>query len=213
MLTNEQENLVNIAISQMSDADIARIRSRTAKVRVSEDDNVSSISQDTMEPIHKGKAIDPRNWGNIEFDESEMNLGIQQAMLKHYNTTRDAEHFVDTMSELPKDKPHTTRQTAGVEEVEDEDEPRMEKSIAKIGHSRRATLRMGIRQQKLGIQCSPNLQSILRLEVISIVHSVEHLQRESIPDIPQTTKIYLQNWILPLKLIMALEGVRIDILS
>ncbi|KAJ3741057.1 hypothetical protein DFH05DRAFT_1528878 [Lentinula detonsa] len=138
MLTNEQENLVNIAISQMSDADIARIRSCTAKVRVSEDDNASFISQDTMEPIHKGKAIDPRNWGNIEFNESEMNLGIQQAMLKHYNTTRDAEHFIDTMSELPKDKPHTTRQTAGVEEVEDEDEPQMEKSIAKIGHSRKS---------------------------------------------------------------------------
>ncbi|KAJ3987886.1 hypothetical protein F5890DRAFT_1551071 [Lentinula detonsa] len=135
MLTNEQEILVNIAISQMSDEDIARIRTRTAKVRISEDDNASSVYQDTVEPKDKGKTTDPRNWGNVKLDEPEINPGIQQAMLTHFIAARDAEHFANSRTELPKDKPRTTRRTAWVEEVEDDEDPRIVRPIAKIGRS------------------------------------------------------------------------------
>ncbi|KAJ3790073.1 hypothetical protein GGU10DRAFT_398330 [Lentinula aff. detonsa] len=135
MLTNEQENLVNIAISQMSDEDIARIRTRTAKVRISEDDNASSVSQDTVEPKDKGKTTDPRNWGNVKLDESEINPDIQQAMLRHFNAARDAEHLANSRNELPKDKPRTNLRTAWVDEIEDDEDPRKVRPIAQIGRS------------------------------------------------------------------------------
>ncbi|KAJ3742609.1 hypothetical protein DFH05DRAFT_1501419 [Lentinula detonsa] len=114
----------------MSDEDIARIRTRTAKVRISEDDNASSVYQDTVEPKDKGKTTDPRNWGNVKLDEPEINPGIQQAMLTHFIAARDAEHFANSRTELPKDKPRTTRRTAWVEEVEDDEDPRIVRPIA-----------------------------------------------------------------------------------
>ncbi|KAJ3780182.1 hypothetical protein GGU10DRAFT_337379 [Lentinula aff. detonsa] len=94
MLTNKQEYVVNLAISsQMSDEDIARIRACTMRINVSGDDNMSSVSQDTVKLKDKGKTTNPQNWGNIELDEPEMNLEIQQAMITQFNAAQDAKHF------------------------------------------------------------------------------------------------------------------------
>ncbi|KAG6876289.1 hypothetical protein C0993_004282 [Termitomyces sp. T159_Od127] len=37
----------------------------------------------------KGKGVDPRNWGDIEFDEAEIEPQIQQELIEGYNTYRD----------------------------------------------------------------------------------------------------------------------------
>ncbi|KAJ3741569.1 hypothetical protein DFH05DRAFT_1559358 [Lentinula detonsa] len=131
MLTDEQENLVNIAISQMSDEDIARIRTRTAKVRISEDDNASSISQDTVEPKDKGKAIDPRNWGNVEIDESEMDPEIQQAILTEFNDAWDAKRINNS----PPGRYSPVRRTTWVEQTNDIEAPQIGRPVAQVTSS------------------------------------------------------------------------------
>ncbi|KAJ3998391.1 hypothetical protein F5050DRAFT_1806014 [Lentinula boryana] len=135
ILTNEQENLVNIAISQMSDEDIMRIRTCTAKVHISEDDNASSISQDTVEPKDKGKAINPRNWGNVEIDESEMDPEIQKAILTEYNAAWDAKRIDKSTPERSKEMYSPVHQTTLVEKTNDIEAPRIGRPVDQVASS------------------------------------------------------------------------------
>ncbi|KAJ3991739.1 hypothetical protein F5050DRAFT_1812207 [Lentinula boryana] len=132
MLTDEQENLVNIAISQMSDENIARIRTRTVKVHISEDDNASSISQDTVEPKDKGKAIDPRNWRNVEIDESEMDPEIQQAILTEFNAAWDTKRIDNPAPERSKERYSPVRRTTWVEQTNDIEVPQIGRPVAQV---------------------------------------------------------------------------------
>ncbi|KAG6894203.1 hypothetical protein C0993_012070 [Termitomyces sp. T159_Od127] len=73
-------------------------------------ENVQFLAENQSgEPLQpKEKDVDPRNWGNIEFDEAEIEPQIQQELIKGYNTYRDdpGNQFHQTVPDHSKNEGH-----------------------------------------------------------------------------------------------------------
>lgn len=74
---------VNEARNKVTRDQREQIDKRTEKV---------SFLSNPGKPENKGKGIDPRNWGDIELDEDEMDPVIQQEILTDLSTVREKEN-------------------------------------------------------------------------------------------------------------------------
>ncbi|KAG2126614.1 hypothetical protein DEU56DRAFT_916001 [Suillus clintonianus] len=82
-LNQEQEHLVKLAESKLTGSDRKRIE--TQKRAVSRNTSRESISSRGEGPSNdKGKAPDPRNWGETEFDDDEVDVNAQRAALESF---------------------------------------------------------------------------------------------------------------------------------
>ncbi|KAJ3751619.1 hypothetical protein EV360DRAFT_2602, partial [Lentinula raphanica] len=77
-LSPEQELTVKMAEANLNDSERERIARRHNSVRILAEDEESREEGPSM---GKGKGIDPRNWGNVRFDDEEMNPGLQAQIL------------------------------------------------------------------------------------------------------------------------------------
>ncbi|KAG1802285.1 uncharacterized protein HD556DRAFT_1190610, partial [Suillus plorans] len=81
-LTREQENLVREAENKLTPAEKERVRTRwNIPSRPSSDGSESEESQVAGPSKDKGKVPDPRNWGNANLDEEDIDLEAQHAAL------------------------------------------------------------------------------------------------------------------------------------
>ena len=80
-LSAEQEKAVETATKQMTTEQQEQVARRQERV-----DLQGGISQNKAEAsLHKGKAIDPRNWGNVDIAPEEMDVNTQKAMIDEYS--------------------------------------------------------------------------------------------------------------------------------
>jgi hypothetical protein len=79
-LTEDQRRVVEAATDQLTSKQQERIAIRQERVATHEENNIP----ETSESRNKGKAIDPRNWGDVEITPEEMDVSIQEAMYEAY---------------------------------------------------------------------------------------------------------------------------------
>jgi hypothetical protein len=60
-------------------------------------------------PCNKGKVVDPRNWGNINFEPDELNINLQEELFNTYE--RGCEHPKRNNKKSRDDKPENRRAT------------------------------------------------------------------------------------------------------
>ncbi|KAF8800028.1 hypothetical protein BYT27DRAFT_7217359 [Phlegmacium glaucopus] len=82
-LTTEQHQLVKAAAEALTKQQKQHIHRRHAKVRARRSESVSSREEGTSKP--KGKAPDPREWGNSGLTQEELDIETQAAVLDSYN--------------------------------------------------------------------------------------------------------------------------------
>ncbi|KAF8814448.1 hypothetical protein BYT27DRAFT_7265826 [Phlegmacium glaucopus] len=82
-LTTEQHQLVKAAAEALTKQQKQHIHRRHAKVRARQSESVSSREEGTSKP--KGKAPDPREWGNSGLTQEELDIETQAAVLDSYN--------------------------------------------------------------------------------------------------------------------------------
>ncbi|KAG6893523.1 hypothetical protein C0992_009662, partial [Termitomyces sp. T32_za158] len=78
-----QEEVFTEACKNLTDEQRARIDRRMENLQFQADEQSGEPSQS------KGKGVDPRNWGDIEFDEAEIEPQVQGEMIEEYNMYRD----------------------------------------------------------------------------------------------------------------------------
>ena len=81
-LTSEQANAVKRAAEGLTAEQKQKILRRQEKVRSRRDASVSSRGEGPSKP--KGKAIDPREWGNVDFSRENLDVEAQAAALKTF---------------------------------------------------------------------------------------------------------------------------------
>ncbi|KAG1793840.1 uncharacterized protein HD556DRAFT_1476184 [Suillus plorans] len=88
-LTREQENLVREAENKLTPAEKERVWTRwNIPSRPSSDGSEPEESQVAGPSKDKGKVPDPRNWGNANLDEEDIDLEAQRAALASYRAAR-----------------------------------------------------------------------------------------------------------------------------
>jgi hypothetical protein len=89
-LTLEQATVVNAAGRNLTAAEQDRIDRRYENLDVSnEDDNESSRGVGPS----RGKSIDPKNWGALDFEPSELDLDTQRGAIENWNTIHEVNHI------------------------------------------------------------------------------------------------------------------------
>ena len=79
-LTLNQMTTVEAAVSNMTGSQKETVSRRHRKVTSRRDTSVMSKGEGTSRP--KGKGIDPREWGNLNISQEELNIEAQAAALK-----------------------------------------------------------------------------------------------------------------------------------
>ncbi|KAG6858907.1 hypothetical protein C0993_004893, partial [Termitomyces sp. T159_Od127] len=77
------EEVLVEARRNLTDEQRTQIDRRMEKVHFIHDNQQKEPSQS------KGKSVDPGNWGDIQFDEAEIDPQIQQDLIEDYNRQRD----------------------------------------------------------------------------------------------------------------------------
>ena len=80
-LTSEQKKVVNMAENGLTTEQREKFQLRQKKVQ-RRDDSLSSRGEGPSEP--KKKAIDPREWGNVDFGRENLDIEAQAAALESY---------------------------------------------------------------------------------------------------------------------------------
>ena len=71
---------VEVAVSNMTGSQKEAVSQRHRKVTTHRDTSVMSKGEGTLRP--KGKGIDPREWGNLDISQEELNIEAQATTLK-----------------------------------------------------------------------------------------------------------------------------------
>ena len=88
-LSQEQENLVKLAETQLSKTDHKKIEARECVL------NLRKTRADSAEPRagepskDKGKAPDPKDWGGIDLQDEELDLKAQREAFESYCLARE----------------------------------------------------------------------------------------------------------------------------
>ena len=88
-LTSAQRKTVNLAEKGMTKEQQQKLQRRQEKVRPRRDDSVSSREEGPSN--RKGKAIDPREWGNVDFSREDLNIDAQIAALRAFKAQLKAQ--------------------------------------------------------------------------------------------------------------------------
>ena len=86
---SEQREVVDLATEKLTKEQQQKILHRQGKVHLRRNSSISSRGEGTSK--RKGKTIDPRNWGNIDFDQESLDIDAQIAALKSLKAQRKAE--------------------------------------------------------------------------------------------------------------------------
>ncbi|KAG2365356.1 hypothetical protein BDR07DRAFT_1481479 [Suillus spraguei] len=87
-MNQEQVNLVRIAESELTEHDSKIIDARNRNLNLTRESNESRGEGTSRD---KGKAPDPRNWGNVGLEEEEVDLDAQRAALAPFRLARELE--------------------------------------------------------------------------------------------------------------------------
>jgi hypothetical protein len=100
-LTSEQQTAVQAAEQGLTALERERIDRRYENLQV----NPESESEPSgIEGPSKGKGVDPKNWGALDLDPSELDLDAQKGALETWNVVRDmARAEEDSMTSPVKD--------------------------------------------------------------------------------------------------------------
>ena len=82
-LSTEQEITVNTAASLLTQEQKEKLQCRHEKV-ATQHEETGSNNMDPGPSRKKGKAIDPREWGNAGVDPKEMDIRVQEAIFDAY---------------------------------------------------------------------------------------------------------------------------------
>jgi hypothetical protein len=122
-LTSEQATVVN-AGRNLTAAERDRIDRRYENLHVSNDDN------DSLRGVgpSKGKGIDPKNWGALDFEPSELDLDAQRGAIENWNAIHevnrlDNELTLNVGQDTPKQRKKSNYHTR-IESVSDEQAPK-----------------------------------------------------------------------------------------
>ncbi|KAG1811324.1 hypothetical protein EV424DRAFT_1349662 [Suillus variegatus] len=100
-LTWEQENLVRKAENKLTLAERERVRTRwNIPSRPSSDSSESEESPVAGPSKDKGKIPDPRNWGDVDLDDEDIDLEAQRATLASYWAAQGEEPDVQVQEEV-----------------------------------------------------------------------------------------------------------------
>lgn len=90
-LSSEQKKLVAAAANNLTQEQRDQVQRRQDKVAPRTDEDELPEPQPEAGPSrHKGKAVDPREWGNAGIEPEELDINVQEAILKAYNKGRKA---------------------------------------------------------------------------------------------------------------------------
>ena len=90
-LTAEQDKAVKKATEGMTIEQRKQVQIRQEKIRPRRDNSVSSRDEGPSNLNNKGKTIDPREWGNVDFDREELDIDAQAAALESFKDQNDAQ--------------------------------------------------------------------------------------------------------------------------
>ena len=82
VLTSAQAQAVNRATADLTTEQKQQILRRQENVRPRRNDSISSRGEGPSKP--KGKATDPREWGNVDFNRDNLDIDAQMAALKSF---------------------------------------------------------------------------------------------------------------------------------
>ncbi|KAG1796007.1 uncharacterized protein HD556DRAFT_1307223 [Suillus plorans] len=85
-LSQEQENLVKLAENELTENDRKKIEARQRTMTLNRE---STESRGEGSSWDKGKAPDPRNWGDVELDDGDLDLDAQRAALASFRKARE----------------------------------------------------------------------------------------------------------------------------
>ena len=83
-LSTEQEKIVEAAASLMTQEQKDQVQRRQDKVTTRQENNLPEPGPSRS----KGKAVDPREWGNAGIEPEELDINVQEAMIKAYERGR-----------------------------------------------------------------------------------------------------------------------------
>ena len=102
-LTAEQNTVVIEAEKQLTSSQKEQLSRRYEKVRKETAPRDRSESRGERPSTSKGKGIDPRNWGDAQFSESDVDIEAQRAALESFTVKRDkALEHISSDEEQPK---------------------------------------------------------------------------------------------------------------
>ncbi|KAG2098402.1 uncharacterized protein F5147DRAFT_815844 [Suillus discolor] len=87
-LSQEQENLVKLAENELTENDHKKIEARQRTLNLNRE---STESRGEGTSRDKGKAPDPRNWGDVELEDGEVDLDAQRVALETFRLAREYE--------------------------------------------------------------------------------------------------------------------------
>ncbi|KAJ7729206.1 hypothetical protein B0H16DRAFT_1734360 [Mycena metata] len=114
VVTAEQETAIKAAEHGLTDAEREKVRDRTLRTRIKVETEKSSESVDSVPEVravspvipsgegnslHKGKGIDPRNWGGAGIEPDELDLEAQRQQFLLWKELRETRDRVMTISE------------------------------------------------------------------------------------------------------------------
>lgn len=124
-LTLEQVTVVNAAGRNLTAAEWDRIDQCYENLHVSNEDDNKYLRG--VGPS-KGKGIDPKNWGALDFEPSELDLNAQRGAIENWNTIHEVNRIDDELNlNVGQDAPKRRKKSnylTQIESVSDEQAPK-----------------------------------------------------------------------------------------
>lgn len=112
---------LEVARNNMSQQDRERVDKRMERVTFLDNPDNTANCYGGESSQTKGKAIDPRNWGEVQLDEAEMDPQIQGEILTEYNTRLEVENHPSTPEPEVDDTTHDVLNVEGSEDYPHEE--------------------------------------------------------------------------------------------